>query len=446
MQQPSSPPPTYNSTAIAWDQSEWGPSAPPSPDTEDYGWAQESWAEPIDNSLNGNPPPKTGSRYENSEDSLRRSRTQTSPRKSTAATLDDEYSYDDDDDNDNEEFNPEYGTSSQSKSSFHGKRGALPDIALLNPQELDKVLPVVPFSAQASHFNGGVTQAVQRWGASLALTVLLSKAAVLAASSLTWPLWWPWAQAASKNYSVRKQAGYAGLWRTRVLEVEARGRPRPPFAPSRGFGNNRQKDKDDGDEDEEDDDASMDGNAGDMNGDDMQSSRRKKERTKRSSTRPSSSSTASRFSTMRTTRILLGDMDGAQTELILPHDARFDLVAPGQPAELIVLSPSPSFEIFKAVKDVYLPDCGLWLTEYPFLDRTEFLELSLEVEREASMAGRGSKSSDNRNEYEYVEEHDEGDDDSSYSQYDDTGYNRYQEEDDDDDESRLYDNTRPRRW
>ena len=57
------------------------------------------------------------------------------------------------------------------------------------------MLPAVPFSQQAAYFGGSAADGVQRWGASLALTVLLSKAALLAASSLTWPLWWPWALA-----------------------------------------------------------------------------------------------------------------------------------------------------------------------------------------------------------------------------------------------------------
>ena len=49
-----------------------------------------------------------------------------------------------------------------------------------------------------------------------------------------------------------------------------------------------------------------------------------------------------------------------------------------------MLSSSPSFESFKAVKDVYLPECGLWLSEYPYLDRTQFLEVSLDIERESA--------------------------------------------------------------
>jgi hypothetical protein len=233
-----------------------------------------------------------------------------------------------------------------------------PDIVLLSPQELDRVLPVVPFWTQASFFNGGAAQAVQRWGASLALTVLLSKAALLAATSLTWPLWWPWAQAAVKNYGLRKQAGYAGLWRTEVLEVESRGRPRVQYGGAFDAAASRRT-------------------AGDQE--------RSENRGSSSSSSSSSSFGPSRFSTMRTTRFVLGDPEGgATTEVVLPHDARYDLVRPGQPAELIVLSFTPTFESFKAVKDVYLPDCGLWLSEYPFLDRTEFLELSLDIEREAA--------------------------------------------------------------
>lgn len=203
-----------------------------------------------------------------------------------------------------------------------------PDIALLNPQEIDQILPVLPFAAQADFFNGGAAQSVQRWGASLALTVVLSKVALLAATSLTWPLWWPWAKAAKKNLAMRQQMEYGGIWRTKLLEVSTSGRPRPS----------------------------------------MESSDKK-----------------SYFSTMKTTNILIGDENGAQTEVSLPYDARYRVLSPGQAAEVVVLSDSPSFVSFKAVKDIYLPETGLWLSEYPYVDRAEFLEISLEIEREAMM-------------------------------------------------------------
>lgn len=54
---------------------------------------------------------------------------------------------------------------------------------------------------------------------------------------------------------------------------------------------------------------------------------------------------------------------------------RYELVCEGEPAELLVLSDSPEFESFRAVKDVYLPANGFWLSEYPYADRTSFLEV-----------------------------------------------------------------------
>ena len=112
--------------------------------------------------------------------------------------------------------------------------------------------------------------------------------ALLAATSLTWPLWWPWAQATAKNYNLRKAFRYAGLWRTQVLEVSLGGRPRAGGGGGWGLG-----------------------------------------------------------STMRTSRFLLGDPGGAQTKVALPYDARFELVREGEPVEVVVLSEEPTFESFK---------------------------------------------------------------------------------------------------
>ena len=48
-------------------------------------------------------------------------------------------------------------------------------IASAPADELERVLPVVPFSQQAAFFGGTATDGVQRWGAALAATVVLSK-------------------------------------------------------------------------------------------------------------------------------------------------------------------------------------------------------------------------------------------------------------------------------
>ena len=36
----------------------------------------------------------------------------------------------------------------------------------------------------------------------------------------------------------------------------------------------------------------------------------------------------------------------------------------------------------QALKEVYLPECGVWVSDYPFLNREAYLECSLEIERE----------------------------------------------------------------
>ncbi|KAI7835238.1 hypothetical protein COHA_010860, partial [Chlorella ohadii] len=59
-----------------------------------------------------------------------------------------------------------------------------------------------------------------------------------------------------------------------------------------------------------------------------------------------------------------GDPGGAQAEMRLPYDSRYELIRPGEPAELVVLCSDTSFQSFKAVKDAYLPNSGLWVSEY----------------------------------------------------------------------------------
>lgn len=37
--------------------------------------------------------------------------------------------------------------------------------------------------------------------------------------------------------------------------------------------------------------------------------------------------------------------------------------------------------MLQVVREVYLPESGLWLAEYPFVDRSMFLDISLAIER-----------------------------------------------------------------
>jgi len=36
----------------------------------------------------------------------------------------------------------------------------------------------------------------------------------------------------------------------------------------------------------------------------------------------------------------------------------------------------------QALKEVYLPESGVWIAKYPFVDRDVFLDISLDIARE----------------------------------------------------------------
>lgn len=69
----------------------------------------------------------------------------------------------------------------------------------------DRVLPVTPFAAQVDYIRGGFFETLQRLAASAVVTLLASKVVVVAAGALTWPFWWPWAKAMSRNATIRSQ-------------------------------------------------------------------------------------------------------------------------------------------------------------------------------------------------------------------------------------------------
>jgi hypothetical protein len=53
--------------------------------------------------------------------------------------------------------------------------------------------------------------------------------------------------------------------------------------------------------------------------------------------------------------------------------------------ELVVVSDEPQLQRFRAVREAYLPDLALWLSEYPFVERRAFRALSdaIAAERDA---------------------------------------------------------------
>ena len=98
-------------------------------------------------------------------------------------------------------------------------------------------------------------------------------------------------------------------------------------------------------------------------------------------------------------RVLLGDESGARVLLEVPMapelgdiqariciqsmppaapaDARCPPRAQtGDEAEVLVVSDDPDLRGFRAVREAYLPEMGLWLSEYPFVERTTYRRVS----------------------------------------------------------------------
>lgn len=58
----------------------------------------------------------------------------------------------------------------------------------------------------------------------------------------------------------------------------------------------------------------------------------------------------------------------------------------GDSAELLVQSSTPYFETFEVVRDVFFPQLGAWLADYPYLKREAFQRLSASVYSETQRA------------------------------------------------------------
>ena len=71
---------------------------------------------------------------------------------------------------------------------------------------------------------------------------------------------------------------------------------------------------------------------------------------------------------------------------------------------LIITAPHPP----QAVKDVFLPDSGLWVSEYPHADRAQFIDVSLAIEREAAEAAAGGPAAQPAQQQQYGSGYDSG--------------------------------------
>lgn len=72
----------------------------------------------------------------------------------------------------------------------------------------------------------------------------------------------------------------------------------------------------------------------------------------------------------------VGDDSGFITKLQVPLQRSHRVIRAGDIAELLVLSNRPDLSRISKVSDLYFPDYGLWVSDYPYLRRDSFIEVS----------------------------------------------------------------------
>ncbi|KAF5828237.1 hypothetical protein DUNSADRAFT_17994 [Dunaliella salina] len=218
----------------------------------------------------------------------------------------------------------------EASSSSRG-RPFLSDITLLTREEMEMLMPIPPTRSQTNFYQPkSIQERLVQIASSVGVSLALSKSAVLAAPVLLYPIWSPWVKAGCKNLEVyTKQLRCLGLWRAQVIEVQVFGGS-PFTAGAWAFGG----------------------------------------RSSRASA--------------PTVRVLIGDgwPSGARVQLEFPYTFRSELLSPGEPVEALVLARDATFSAFKVIREVYAPGLGLWLSDYPFIDKSAFLDVSLQIENE----------------------------------------------------------------
>jgi len=75
----------------------------------------------------------------------------------------------------------------------------------------------------------------------------------------------------------------------------------------------------------------------------------------------------------------IGDASGFHTVLRVPLQQEHRSIAPGQRIQLVLLSKDRDLSRIARITDAYLPDRQIWVSDYPYLQRDRFVEVSERV-------------------------------------------------------------------
>lgn len=80
----------------------------------------------------------------------------------------------------------------------------------------------------------------------------------------------------------------------------------------------------------------------------------------------------------------VGDETGFVTQIQAPLRRNHQPIAPGQTAEMLVLSTQPDLSSIAQVTDVFIPSRNIWVSDYPYLERNMFVETSRRIRKSPS--------------------------------------------------------------
>ncbi|KAK9798175.1 hypothetical protein WJX73_007134 [Symbiochloris irregularis] len=194
--------------------------------------------------------------------------------------------------------------------------------------ELDSLLPVTPSPEQLKKTSGSAYDLYQRIGVAAIVSLLTVKFVLVATTAVLYPLLGPLVQALNRNRKLRSQGRHVALWRATVVDCEIVARPLRSRVQGAAW-------------DETD-----------------------------------------------TLRLLVGDGSGARSLLTVPFEPWHHTIRAGEPAELLVMAQRRTFRKFQALKEIYLPESGKWIADYPYVNRSAFLDVSLSIEQERQSQSR----------------------------------------------------------
>ncbi|MES1022429.1 phosphate ABC transporter permease [Gloeocapsa sp. BRSZ] len=78
----------------------------------------------------------------------------------------------------------------------------------------------------------------------------------------------------------------------------------------------------------------------------------------------------------RRINVEVGDETGFTTQIQVPLRRSHQDIVPNQIAEMVVLSTRPDLSSIAKVTDIYIPSRNLWVSDYPYLQKNVFVEVS----------------------------------------------------------------------